>query len=71
MGESVKFVGGILVEMCTETPQSQQSIEIKVRVGVRVSSVVSCCNLNGKHSDTGNEPGTCVRTNVPCRIHRG
>ena len=30
-----------------------------VQVGTphRVSSVVSCCNLNGKHSDTGNEPG--------------
>ena len=27
MEESVEFVGGVLVEMCTETPQSQQSIE--------------------------------------------
>ena len=42
-----------------------------VSIPLLVSSVVSCCNLNGKHSDTGNEPGTCVRTNVPCRIHRG
>ena len=29
MGESVEFVGGVLVEMCTETPQSQQSVEIQ------------------------------------------
>ena len=29
MGESVEFVGGVLIEMCTETPQSQQSVEIQ------------------------------------------
>ena len=49
-------------------PGFPQPIRVRVSKNVRVSSVVSCCNLNGKHSDTGNEPGTCVRTNVPCRI---
>ena len=57
MGEGVEFVGGVLVEMCTETPQSQQSIKLQsmltemlhppANVDVRTRSLDLVCQLRG------------------------
>ena len=57
------IVYGTLIRRSSGEVMFVARVRVRVRVRVsslelRVSSVVSCCNLNGKHSDTGNEPGS-------------